>query len=118
MNQPSIIVKRVVTKRVDGKLVQKADYLAARHSKREPSLPPPTIAEMAKNFAGAMTAWAASGFKTVDESVYRHRLSVCRECPYWKENARGGLGKCEHPSCGCSKAKHWLQTSVCPAGKW
>lgn len=79
---------------------------------------PPTITEMTRNFAGAMLRWAGSGFATVDEVAFRLRLAQCRACPHWDEAARAGAGKCNHPKCGCTKAKLWLASERCPLGRW
>lgn len=79
---------------------------------------PPTIREMSQNFAGAMLRFAKSGFKTVDEDTAKARLAVCRQCDLWDENARKGLGKCNHGKCGCTLIKHYLASEKCPDGKW
>jgi hypothetical protein len=89
------------------------------HVPREP-LPEPTVAEMLHNFAGAMAEWYKQGFSIVPRETYTARLIACRSCPgrHWDESARLGAGKCNHPSCGCTKAKLWLGTSTCPIKHW
>lgn len=79
---------------------------------------PPTIAAMVSNFGFAVSGWAKAGFKVVERDAFDKRLTICRGCSLWDENARFGMGKCNHGNCGCTKAKHWLQTERCPAGKW
>jgi len=83
-----------------------------------PSLPPPTIWQMVGNFAEATKDWAAKGFPVVQSSEFDRRLSLCRACEFWEEEARLGAGKCNHTECGCSKLKHWLATSKCPLKLW
>lgn len=83
-----------------------------------PQPDPPTISEMVGNFGGAMLRWAMAGFATVDEVAFRLRLESCRACAFWDESARGGAGKCNHPKCGCTKAKLWLATERCPITRW
>lgn len=83
-----------------------------------PKLPPPTLGELMGNFAGALGRFVKAGFKTVDEPTFQKRIAVCRACEYWQEDARAGLGKCEHPGCGCTRFKHWMATEKCPLSKW
>jgi hypothetical protein len=73
----------------------------------------PSISEMTKNFGSAMARWAKSGMKTVNETEYNERLSICRKCEYWKEE---GIGRCM--KCGCAGIKLWLATEKCPINKW
>lgn len=87
-------------------------------SPREPLPEPPTIPDMLGNFAGSMLRWAGSGFATVDEVAFRLRLAQCRACEFWDEAARAGAGKCNHPRCGCTKAKLWLASERCPIARW
>lgn len=84
---------------------------------REPP-PEPTIAHMAANFLTATARWLAAGAPVVARETFEHRLATCRACEYWDEAARAGAGKCNHPNCGCTKAKLWLATEKCPIGKW
>ncbi len=83
-----------------------------------PELREPTFKEMFQNFAGAMEDWVKAGFPVGNEEISLERHASCSGCDLWDGNARFGLGKCNHPLCGCSKIKFWLATSVCPAGKW
>jgi len=78
----------------------------------------PSISQMISNFTSAMANWAKGGFKIVSQEEFTRRLEICRKCDAWNEQARGGLGKCNHVKCGCTKLKHWLETSKCPDGKW
>tara|TARA_R110002051_G_scaffold303473_1_gene372358 strand:- start:3899 stop:4519 length:621 start_codon:yes stop_codon:yes gene_type:complete len=79
---------------------------------------PPTVTQMAKNFAKATGKWAESGFKVVTKKRFKERLETCRGCSFWDEKARLGMGKCNHEDCGCSKGKLWLKTEKCPIKKW
>ena len=77
-----------------------------------PQPPTPTLAELAENFAGAMSGWAQAGFKVVERAEYERRHTACLSCEFWQPDARLGLGKCK--KCGCSRVKLWLFTSRCP----
>jgi hypothetical protein len=72
----------------------------------------PSTAELAANFAGAMSTWAQAGFKVVEREVYEKRNAICSACEYWLPHGHLGLGKCR--KCGCSRVKLWLATSKCP----
>jgi hypothetical protein len=45
----------------------------------------PSVLVMAASFAGSMSRFAASGFKTVDEPLHELRMSHCGPCEYQKE---------------------------------
>lgn len=81
-------------------------------------LGPPSVPAMVWNLSRAMARAVSTGFKTVKRPILEHRLSVCRGCPYWEENARFGLGKCNHVECGCTRSKLWLATESCPQKLW
>jgi len=81
-------------------------------------LPLPTIGEMASNFITAFSKWTMAGLPVVTKDTFDKRMAVCRGCPLWSDDARGGLGKCNQPSCGCTKIKFWLATEKCPIDKW
>jgi hypothetical protein len=82
-------------------------------------LGPPTAKAMVRNFIRAMASFAASGWKCASEEKMQHRLEICRRCSYWEEDARVGLGKCNHPGCGCSmKIKLWIDSVECPQKFW
>ena len=84
----------------------------------EPSLPEPTLTDLASNFATATARWASGGFPVVGEAAYASRSAVCEGCEFWDGAARLGLGKCKHAKCGCTRFKRWLATEKCPMGKW
>lgn len=82
----------------------------------------PTLADMVTNFAGAMgriskAAWHGKEV-LVSEERFRQVLACCDTCSKWDGSARLGLGKCNHPGCGCTTAKMHLATEKCPAGGW
>lgn len=87
-------------------------------------LPPPTLADMADHLGGALVKWAARGFPIAPREERLARLRMCEggpgqpRCQHWKPAARLGLGKCNHPSCGCTRAKTFLATEKCPIKKW
>lgn len=81
-------------------------------------LGPPSPAAMVWNFGRAMAGAVRSGFKKAPDSVIESRLTVCRGCGYWQEDVRFGFGKCNHPQCGCTRAKLWVSSEKCPQGFW
>jgi hypothetical protein len=76
----------------------------------------PKFSEMTKNFTAAVGSWIKAGMPVVSEDIFQSRLSTCASCDHWSGDARMGFGKCK--VCGCTRLKHWLATSKCPAGKW
>jgi hypothetical protein len=78
----------------------------------------PTVKTMSKGFWNSMKTWAKEGFETVTPDIIEHRLSICRGCELWDEDARLGFGKCNHTGCGCTKLKLWLPHESCPLKKW
>lgn len=105
---PSVVSKR------------KAGAPPVPSSQVKPMLPAPTIAQMAENFGGAVSRWIEGGYSVVSREEFDRRLTLCRACPFWDEKARFGMGKCNHPACGCTKGKMWLATERCPLSppKW
>lgn len=81
-------------------------------------LGPPSVSAIASNFFAALVRTAKDGFKTVPQATFEERLTICRSCPYWDDKARLGVGKCNHPECGCTKLKLHLASQVCPQGWW
>jgi hypothetical protein len=76
-------------------------------------LSPPSLAQVAANFTGALLGWAAAGFPVVSRETLDARVAACRSCPNWTPTGWGGWGQCR--LCGCAKAKLWLATEKCPA---
>jgi hypothetical protein len=72
----------------------------------------------ARNLLLALGKWAKAGFPVASQETLKHRARACRACPHWSDEARGGLGKCHHHACGCTRLKWWLQTEKCPDGRW
>lgn len=81
---------------------------------------------LAKRFARAMTSWAKSGFKLVDDETLRERKDTCQgnveknipRCQWFSNNTRYfGFGRCM--VCGCNSGLRTpLATEVCKKGKW
>ena len=80
--------------------------------------PPPTLSQMAANLTRHTAQIARSGFQLADSGVVNTRLAICAGCEFWEATARLGMGKCNHPACGCTKAKHLFAVSRCPLGLW
>jgi hypothetical protein len=75
-----------------------------------------SLLDMAGNFTSAMKDFAKSGFLRVTEEQHAQRMEICNGCEFWQGDARMGMGKCL--KCGCTGAKQWIATSVCPINKW
>ena len=75
----------------------------------------PTVAEMASNFVGAMTRWAARGFPTVERAEYEARLATCQSCEKYGAVMGGMFHGCGR--CGCATLKLHLKSEVCPLAK-
>jgi hypothetical protein len=82
----------------------------------------PSAAAMTANVfkATGRVIYRAATIKSifVEPEVETWRLSICERCHLWQPDARMGMGKCTHKSCGCTKIKHKLVTESCPLGKW
>jgi hypothetical protein len=72
---------------------------------------PASLLDAAASFATAMASFAASGFKTVDESLHELRMSHCSPCEH-----RHGT-RCMLCRCFIAK-KAWLPHEDCPIGRW
>lgn len=78
----------------------------------------PTVAEMLLNYGKATIRDVRNGFRRVTEETFKERLAICRACPLWDEDARGGRGKCMHHRCGCTKSKLHRASENCPLDRW
>ncbi len=88
------------------KVIAKAASLAGMPA---PAFPP--IRTQAGNLAGALFAWAVSGFSTASAEEQARRLDICRACPEWDGS------RCR--KCGCyTAAKVRMKTEHCPMSKW
>lgn len=81
-------------------------------------VPMPQPGEILLRGMAAFGRWVAAGLPVVGEDEHRARAAACGGCERWDGDARGGLGHCKHPGCGCTRLKWWLKTERCPAGKW
>lgn len=77
-----------------------------------------SLVTKARRLRTELTVWGRNGFKMAPREVRRARLATCALCKYWNAKGNWGLGECQYPGCGCSRAKAALATSRCPAGKW
>ena len=82
-------------------------------AEQEPGLP-----ALAVRAGKEIAHWVAEGMPLAHEEERRRRLEICAACPHWDKQAFLNTGRCRHPKCGCSSAKHALMTSRCPMGKW
>lgn len=78
----------------------------------------PNLVQMAVNLAKAVPDIVKSGVKIVPDNVYNDRMSLCHTCYFWNEDGNAGLGKCNHPKCGCTRGKMKLAASSCPINNW
>jgi hypothetical protein len=83
-----------------------------------PLRPEPSLADLLENFADAIAVWAQDGFPLRTKAQVLECREICERCEFWNGEARLGLGECRHPSCGCTKIKHWLASEHCPKGLW
>jgi hypothetical protein len=73
----------------------------------------PSIPQMAKNLATAMTTYALDGFKNASDEEQERRLSICKKCPFYDELQN----RCK--ACGCnSSLKTRIASSTCPQNFW
>lgn len=78
----------------------------------------PAVSDILRRGMAAFGRWAAAGLPVVSEETRQQRAAACTACPRWDGLARGGLGHCKHPGCGCTRLKWWLRTERCPDGRW
>jgi hypothetical protein len=78
----------------------------------------PPILTKAKRLAQALRQWNREGREITTKSVRAERTAVCGLCPHWRPKANLGLGLCDAPGCGCTRAKVWLKSEKCPLKKW
>ncbi len=67
-----------------------------------PHAPPPTFADKAASFIGAVVQHAAAGFPHVNEAERERRLGICRACEHFDE------GRCRLCSCIMRIKASWL----------
>ena len=72
---------------------------------------PSSLIGAAASFAASMARFAASGFKTVDESLHQLRMRCCKQCQYLSDT------QCSLCRCFIAK-KAWLPHEDCPIGRW
>jgi hypothetical protein len=89
-----------------------------RRSPADAIPPEPSLLQEAGNLSTALAAWTRAGFPVASLDQVILRRQACEACPLWDPRARGGLGKCKSPRCGCTKLKWWLATSQCPEKRW
>lgn len=82
---------------------------------REPESAYPPLAAQAKNLAGSVVRFVASGFATVDQSEFDRRRAICLACPTGRYDA--AEDRCR--ACGCNVSiKPWGKAEACPDGHW
>lgn len=79
---------------------------------------PPGIPTLATRLITETGRWLLKGAPVAPPDVRAARLAICQVCPHWDPAAFANTGRCQHPACGCSKAKHLYATSRCPMGQW
>lgn len=80
--------------------------------------PLPGIATLAVRAVGEVGRWLAAGAPKAAAELIEKRRAICADCTHWDPAAFANTGRCMHPGCGCSSAKHHLPTSKCPMGQW
>lgn len=75
----------------------------------------------------AMARWAASGFATVPQNIYRARIATCQNCEHLSTPPNKKIYRLVGPPqeknvcglCGCNvRRKAALPTEHCPDGRW
>ena len=89
----------------------RADTAAPPNPDLRPVPSPSSLMGAAMSLAASLARFAASGFKTVDESLHQLRMSHCRPCEYRKDS------QCSLCRCFIAK-KAWLPHEDCPIGRW
>jgi hypothetical protein len=91
--------------------VEAARSLAAPCGRAEQAPAPRSLVGAAAAFAGSMAKFAASGFKTVDDTLHQLRMNHCQPCEYRHDS------QCSLCRCFIAK-KAWLPHEDCPIGRW
>lgn len=84
---------------------------------RAPALPPPESPRLMTKAGRALAAlrrWHASGRAITPAAERQRRRSACDACEYFAAAGNLGLGECQAPGCGCTRAKIWLASEDCP----
>lgn len=92
-----------------------------RQPRQAPPLPAPERAGLltkAARLKAALQEWRRAGLPLASRAARKERQACCDACEYYRPTGNLGLGECTAPGCGCTRAKLWLATSVCPLGKW
>ena len=92
-------------------LLKTTDESSANLDEQQNAPPRTGLVRAAMSFAASMARFAASGFKTVDESLHELRMGQCGACEYRRES------QCVLCRCFVSK-KAWLPHEDCPVGRW
>lgn len=77
------------------------------------------ISDQAANFISSMAKWAKDDkFTKISDELFNARKSICEACEHWDKDGFAGYGKCK--KCGCSVAKLYIPSSICPENppKW
>jgi len=61
-----------------------------------------------------VAAWLKVGAPIAPKAVRLARLAQCEACAYYRAAGNWGLGECQAPGCGCTRAKLALAISTCP----
>lgn len=73
---------------------------------------PPTVADMAREFAQASAHWIKQKAPVVSNEVFQERLSTCKACELFGGVRVFGLTACGR--CGCTSLKLYMKTTSCP----
>jgi hypothetical protein len=73
--------------------------------------PLPPVSTQITNFISSSVNHITSGMKTVPNHVKEERLSICNNCPFFKDN------RCSKCGCFMNIKTAWAEQS-CPEGKW
>lgn len=85
-----------------------------------PSVPTtfPTIAFLEENYELATEPYERA-LPFIPKEDFLNRLSICRSCPLWLEDAGHPRGSCSSINCNCANNKPiWARRDKCPENKW
>lgn len=74
----------------------------------------PGLLTKAGRAAQEVTEWIKAGAPLVAPETRTARLAICQACEFYAATGNLGLGECQAPGCGCTRAKLSMATSKCP----
>lgn len=73
------------------------------------------ISRVEKEYNEIVERLKKDGTNLVDNSVWKYRLGICKDCEKYEEYNNGPAFRCN--ACGCPGFKFMLRGSICPHKK-